>query len=589
MAKAYLKIGGKKLSLDRALTLIGREKGCHVLIDDARVSGRHAFVVRDGSIYTLYDYKSSNGIKVNGQLIDGQLTLQDGQTLEIGEIRLSFLQPDTQVHRRAEARESEPTIPAGGREGDTLTPPPAGPSGWSLREKVIHPGSTSNEEILRQSFEKDIHTLIKERSTGEDVVSKLLILYKVSSIVNSIIDTDVLLEQIVDLALEVMSADRGFIMLENEKGELQTRVSRVKDRDKEKEQDPERERDILPISRSIALHCFRSGEAILTNDALVDRRFQQSGSIQMYNIRSAMCAPLSYQETRKGVLYTDNRMSSNSFTPSDFVLLKAFAQQVAIAIENSILLANLKASLDKIQAQQEMLIQSEKMAAMGHLAAGLAHEIRNPLTAISGYLQMYFAKFKEESPFYRQMRVIEKAVVHMQHVLEGLLGFARKGPRQFLEGSINQAIEDTLLLAQPFLVKYSNVAIRKALDAQLPSIWMDQRQLQQVFLNLIMNGAQAMPQGGTLSIESKPVRDGAACSDGAPSHILVAFQDSGEGIPVEKQAQIFQPFSTGKVGGIGLGLTISKSIVEEHKGTISFESSEGKGTTFFVTLPVHQN
>lgn len=569
MAKAWIKLRDKKYPLDRSLTLIGREPGNHILIDDQRVSGRHAFIIRDGDTYELFDFKSSNGVKIDGKAVAHGL-LRNNQTLEIGEEKMTFIHQGPAAGGRV-----DPVLE--GPVGDTLIP--------ESRPPAAKAAVRSTEDVLAGALDKDITTLLSERTQHDNTGLKLLLLYKVSAIVNSTLDTEELMTKVIELALQVMSADRGFIMLVNAAGQLEPKVRRVKEHEKEKE----RERDILPISKSIAQHCFDQGEAILTNDAVVDRRFLQSGSIQMYNIRSAMCVPLRIREEKKGVLYVDNRMSSNSFAPSDFLLLKAFAEQVSIAIENSMLLSSLKESLAKIQTQQEMLVQSEKMSAMGHLSAGLAHEIRNPLTAISGYLQMYFMKFKEDMPFYPQMRVIEKAVTHIQHVVEGLLGLARKGPRQFAKGQVNRVLEDTVMLARPAMVAYPNVEIHRKLADDLPEILMDARQLQQVFLNFTLNAAQAMPpHGGSITLQTRSVHL-KEVPGGGPSHVVVAIVDTGMGIPADKQAQIFQPFFTsGKKDGTGLGLTISKSIVEGHRGTISFESAEGKGTSFFITLPVNQ-
>jgi len=580
--KAYLRIGDKRHLLDRTVTVVGREKGVHIQIEDPKASGRHALIIRDGDRFVLYDFKSSNGVRVDGKRVDSQTLLRDGQTVEIGRCLLAFDQPGSGPST-LEIGSSKP--PDGGSGEETSVPPSFG----SLSARV------SNEELLRKAIEKDVHTLIRERPAEEDLISKLLILYKVSNIVNSIVDTDLLLDQIVDLALKVMSADRAFIMLVNPQGKLDIKVYRAKKHDgstshrlREEDQREGVEPDeSLTFSRSIAESCFSTGEAVFTNDALADARFSSAKSLQIYNIMSAMCTPLTFRGSRKGVLYTDNRRSSNSFTSSDFLLLQAFAEQAAIAIENSLLLADLKASLEKINTQQEMLIQSEKMASMGHLAAGLAHEIRNPLTVLVGYVELFFMRHDATSPFFNSMRVMATAVNHMHEIVNGLLEFARKGPLQKKAVSVNQVVEETLRLAGPALSENQRLLVEKDLAVGLPDVMIDQRQIQQVFLNLVLNGMQAMPDGGTLRVRTYAMQP-IGSSEGMPaSHVMVAFEDTGIGIPQEKQSQIFQPFFTaGKKDGTGLGLTISKSIVENHRGTLSFTSAAGIGTSFLVSFPV---
>ncbi|MBI4865217.1 MAG: GAF domain-containing protein [Candidatus Riflebacteria bacterium] len=586
--KGHLRLGKRKYPLDKPVITIGRNPEADIPIDGPEVSGHHALVIRADDHFLIYDFKSSNGVRIDGKRILVEARLQTGQIVDIGGFKLEFVQTVSRADRLQTPGATAVKAADPARQASAGAAPPVDPgaqedqaavSTWSLRRRP------SGEELLKRTIEKDVYTLIKERPGEEDLVSKLLILYKVSSIVSSIVDTDTLLHEIVDLTLEVMSADRGFVMLVNPDGKLETRVYRLK-ASGEGTLDQDDDPGGLSFSHSIAESCFETGEAIFTNDAMADKRFPGAKSIQIYNIRCAMCVPLSFRERRRGVLYTDNRRTSDSFTPSDFLLLKAFAEQAAIAIENSLLLAELKASLEKIQGQQEMLVQAEKMSAMGHLAAGLAHEIRNPLTAMAGYVEIYFRLFKPDAPFYAQMRVVEKAVSHMHHIVDGLLGFARKGPLQLEPGSINQVIEETLQLGRPALVGHRNVRIATDLDPAAPPVTMDQRQLQQVFLNLIMNAVQAMPDGGTLTVRSRSELPDGAPPGGAATHIVVTVEDTGSGIPAANQAQIFQPFFTsGKKGGTGLGLTISKSIVENHGGRIVFRSVEGQGTTFSVVLP----
>ncbi|NUP98578.1 MAG: GAF domain-containing protein [Armatimonadetes bacterium] len=356
---------------------------------------------------------------------------------------------------------------------------------------------------------------------------------------------------------------------------LVAKVQRARDRE-------QFESGLVEISKSISEFCLSKNEAIITQDALVDGRFQKSGSIQMFNIRSAMCSPLSNKDEPFGVIYVDNRIHGDSFTEDDLKLLEAFADSVSIAIVNSRLIHELKKSLAQLKQQQEALIQHEKLAAMGQLSAGIAHEVRGPLTAISGYVQYYFAKFPPGSPFYEKMQRIEDSLESINGIVEGLLDVARKGEGRRERVSLAAVLESTLKVAEHALIKLGNIKLVKDVTPDLPPCHADRRQLQQVFLNMVVNGGQAMPQGGTLTLT---VRAGPKKSDGRPT-VEVVFADTGVGMSPEVRAQIFHPFFTkGKKGGTGLGLSISKSIIDAHGGEIALESELGKGTTFTLRFP----
>ncbi|MBI2943650.1 MAG: FHA domain-containing protein [Candidatus Wallbacteria bacterium] len=558
--EAYLKHGSKRYRITKPIFSVGREAGCDILINDEQLSRKHALIAAADSRFYLIDFKSSNGVQVNGRRVEESL-LNDGDKITMGAQEFIFSGPRSDIAERGKAAEKQA---AGAIAGKLLSPgrDPGGDPGESLGK------------LLKQ----DTLSLLKNRQIDKaDSTNKLLILYKVATVITSVLDIKELLNKVMDLALEVLYADRGFIMMPNEKGELLPVVSKSVERDAPKGA-------ILPVSRSIAHYTYEKGDPVLTQDALIDKRFQQSGSIQMYNIRSAMSVALQTRNKRLGVLYIDNRIQSSCFNDEDLNLLIAFADMVSVAIDNSKLYHNLKASLEKIKQQQDALVMSEKMAAMGQLSAGVAHEIRNPLTAISGYTQLYFTKHTPEEFFYPKMKLVQEAANRIQRIVDSLLGFARKGERKFETVNVASVLEETLVLAEHTLSKYNKVEVVRDWDPALPPIMMDRHQMQQVFLNFMINAAQAMPSGGRLTVRTRPEKF--ADDPSRVSHVDILFEDTGVGIPADKQQHLFQAFATfGKKDGTGLGLWLSKSIVEQHKGTISFVSELGTGTTFCIKLP----
>ena len=548
MPEGYLIHGKRKYRLGKEFCLIGRDLSCNIYFQDELLSRRHCFIIYNGDSYLIIDYNSSNGVSVNGEPIEYQY-LQDGDSISMGAQEFTF--------RFEEGEEEEKQRAVLSAEVDS---------------------DSGGVERFEKSMREDTLNLLKTQSLDRnDAYNRLLILYKVSRVIASVRNIDDLMNRIVDLALEVINADRGLIMLYDEKEEaLVSKVSRTRHKES-------LESGLRNISQSIARYTFEKAKPILTQDALIDPRFQSSGSIQLFNIRSALCCPLTCKNNVLGVIYVDNRIQSHSFAETDLKLLEAFSDQVAIAIDNAKLYEDLKESLLQLKKQQEALIQNEKLAAMGQLSAGVAHEIRNPLTAISGYLQLYFAKNDERAPFFKKMKVIEQALQQINKIVEGLLGFSRQSEAKYEETTCESIIEDTLIIAEHSLSRYSSVKTERKYGKNVPSVKVDKRQIQQVFLNFMMNAAQAMPEGGTLTIMTRGVADK---QDPRRRFVETIFRDTGIGIAKEKFDQLFQPFYTsGKEGGTGLGLSISKSIIEKHQGCIYFDSEVGKGTTFFIRLP----
>jgi len=227
---------------------------------------------------------------------------------------------------------------------------------------------------------------------------------------------------------------------------------------------------------------------------------------------------------------------------------------------------------------QEQLIRSERLAAIGQLAGGVGHELRNPLGAIKNAIYYIKGKIAKNELAQKEPRVMEfinivdEEINSSNKIINDLLGFSRLGKPAVSPARIEKVIEAAL----SHLTIPESIKVAYELDADLPEVEMDTDQLRQVFLNMIINAVQAMPGGGKLTIGSRR----------KDKFIEVEIGDTGCGIPRETIGKIFDPLYTTKPKGIGLGLAVCKAIVDRHEGRIEVESEVGKGTTFTIKLPL---
>ena len=266
------------------------------------------------------------------------------------------------------------------------------------------------------------------------------------------------------------------------------------------------------------------------------------------------------------------------FSAAELNLLAAVGNQVATTIDKSRLLEETREAYDTLRHTQEQLLQSEKMAAVGQLISGVAHELNNPLTAILGYSQLLKS---EESANARSSDYLEKLYKQAQrthHIVQNLLSFARQHKPERAPIQINQILEDTLSLRE-YDMKLHSIRIHRELDSNLPSIGGDGNQLQQVFLNILNNAVDAVAEKhgkGEIWLRTLVVDD----------KLVIEFADNGPG--VQNPHRVFDPFYTTKaVGkGTGLGLSICYGIVKEHGGEIQVRNAEKGGAVFSITLPL---
>lgn len=231
---------------------------------------------------------------------------------------------------------------------------------------------------------------------------------------------------------------------------------------------------------------------------------------------------------------------------------------------------------------QQELVQQEKMAAIGMLAGGVAHEINNPLGGILAFTQLLMRDFKMGDPVRGDLEEIERAALRCKKIVQDLLDFSRlSSGREKNAVAVGSLLEKVFgFLRREFLSL--NIRLETEFASDLPSIYGDGNRLQQVFLNLLTNAAHAMPRGGVMSVRSR--------YDANTKQVLLEFSDTGLGIKKEHLSRIFDPFFTtkGPGKGTGLGLSISYRIIREHDGQIQVQSTEGSGTTFRLLLPAVQ-
>ena len=387
-----------------------------------------------------------------------------------------------------------------------------------------------------------------------------------------------LLDLIVTTAIEVTDADRGSVMLLDEsKGVLTIDAAKGIDED-------------VVQSTRVRLGEGIAGRVALTGKPLLLRRDEDEPTLRALRqrdeqISSAIAVPLRIEDRIVGTLNVNESHRMKEFAQEDVRALKLFADQAALALEKAQLyrdsqrqLEKLLSVLDELSRTQAQLVHSEKLASLGVLAGGVAHEINNPLMVILGRTELTLMDEDIPSTARDNLDTIRQETERIAEIVHSLLTFSRKSRQEKIEDiSVNDVLERTLMLSEHQLT-LGNVRVIKELDPDLPEIRTNPGQLQQVFMNLIINAHHAMPDGGELTVRTSSLPE---------DRVFIEIEDSGCGIPSESLDRVFDPFFTTKEEGkgTGLGLSVSRNIVESQGGEIGVQSTVGLGTVFRVVLP----
>jgi PAS domain S-box-containing protein len=338
--------------------------------------------------------------------------------------------------------------------------------------------------------------------------------------------------------------------------------------------DAEAEPASLPLhdAHSVVASVVCRGEAIYLPE-VQDSSFAGTG----FEGRSVLCVPLRVGDQVIGALNAESERAG-TFGQDDGQIFATLADQAALALENAQLFAQIQRQMVERRRTEEYMLHTERLRAMGRLAAALAHEISNPLQAIASSVELVLDFPLEEEEQHQHLQAVRQEINRLMVLTNRILHFARPPTveRQLL--SIHEVVDYTLHLARKQL-QQSRIQVAVDLEEDLPAVFASRDHLAQVFLNLIINAVEFMPQGGKLDISARRAGEG----------VELAFADSGPGIPPDILPMIFEPFYTTKEDGTGLGLSISHSIIEQHQGTITARNHPGGGAVFCVTLPLAED
>jgi len=332
----------------------------------------------------------------------------------------------------------------------------------------------------------------------------------------------------------------------------------------------------LAVEESFVGIVVRRKKPLQLENVQTSTRYQHVDVARREGLVALLSVPLLFAGQAIGAMsvYTGQPYS---FSNEEIRILSALAELSAIAIEKARL-------YERVVDVEEQLRQNEKLSALGLLAAEVAHEIRNPLTVMKMLYHSLQLEFPVGDPRAKDARIIDEKIEHLNKIVEQILDFARTTEPQLVPVNLSELIDELGLLVRHKL-KHQNIQLVRKLHAKLPPVPGDAPQLEQAFLNLILNAAEAMQGGGTLTISTRPIfppEDGAR-----PTHVVIDFKDTGPGMSDEQCRQAFRSvLRTTKARGTGLGLAIVGRVIETHRGEVKIKSRVGHGTTVSVLLPV---
>lgn len=542
---------GTSFDLKEGITTVGRSHDNDICLSEIGVSRHHAKLLnRDGKIFVL-DLSSFQGVFIDGQKIE----------------------PDVEVEIRQENR---------------LV---LGNSVLSLQKEAAGANLPRAYPTETQEPLFDTSESLLEKHESRDYSQTVGLLLRVSHIFAKSHDIrEVLHEVMVQIMNLLNRINRGAILLlDKETGQLEEVVSKTRIKAKG---------GALPkinYSRSIVDRVIEEGEPVMMPNTSLSDKADISEGLRAMNVMSVMCVPLKYEGETRGIIYVDSIGLPYGFRKEDLQLLGGLADTASVALQNAQLYDALKNELadrrraeealgktgKELQETRDMLVQSEKLAAIGRLSAAVAHEILNPVNIISMRLQLLEQKEDLSRALKDTLSICKNQLNRIVEFTEDLGQFSRSSEKRISMSNLNEIIQHALVLSDPQFKEY-DIQTDLHYDAALPLIPMDKDRIEQVIFNLIYNATEAMAGRETRVLG---ITTGLS---GPGDYVQVMISDTGTGIEDSHMDKVFDPFFTTKDPGqgTGLGLFISYNIIHEHAGRIWAENNARGGASFFVELPV---
>ncbi len=390
---------------------------------------------------------------------------------------------------------------------------------------------------------------------------------KFSKAMVTILDLESLSKRIIETITETMGVGKGSLfLLDDARAEYHLSES--------KNATPV---PLLPKGAPLPVYLQKMGEIVVREELAKGRHIRELDQVvtQMGSLEAEVSIPLISKGNLIGIINLSHKLNKDIYSHEDIELLTTLANQTAIAMENASLYEDLKKSKSYIR-------RADRLASLGALTAGLAHEIRNPLVAIKTLTQLLPERLEDEEFRNHFLNIAAGEVDRISTLVSELLDFARPSPPKLAFEDINGILDGMILLVSTESKK-KHILIDKQYAQDLPFVKVDREQIKQVFLNVLLNAIEATTENGQITVKTRSF-----LKPGGEAYLQTEFKDNGCGIPQEYLEDIFNPFYTTKTTGSGLGLSISNQIVQDHKGYIDVESRVNQGTSFFINLPVDQ-
>ncbi len=536
--------------------VVGRAEDCDVRVADRRMSRRHArFELLQGQP-TVVDQGSPNGTILNG-VRTKQSALKHGDLLVLGRTRFQICEIDPQTDSSKTLDQPELIKPV-----SQVLPPSLGSM---MREDYYAALGLSDNTLLDASVAQLEGLLAKTRNFA--------VLHQVSQAMQAETDPLQMLGTVLELVLKVTQGSRGYVALVVDGQAPEVQVVRPLGAQGQ------------GLSQTVTDHVLKGRSSVLCSDASADDRLSSSESLFLNETRSLMAVPILHHQTVMGLLVVESSHLQVGFTENDLDLLTIISSTMGVTLENLQLLKKreqtileLEAAQQRLLAAQELLVKSEQMAAIGRLASGITHEVKNHLSPFM-LANMIARKYPDDKEIQTSAELMLEAQHHILSLVNEVKDFARGAQ------SSHEPTDEDLAEVVGAVVRFMqcDAVVRKCkvqIDVQdEPEVQIDVGRFRQVLINLLRNAADAVPESRRGKIElSVSIQEEWA---------QVLVKDNGQGISEENRQSIFEPFfSTKGDKGLGLGLDISRNIIRAHGGELDFESVLGEGTSFIIRLPL---